>query len=434
MKIDLKPKPLKAPQNFHEWCLAQIPIYQWSNQSKEVITTNRTQGKVIHKRLTKSSSLNKPMKFYSFAIVLVSKKKVEIQSHCYWHEVIEGKESLEYDMTNFERFSKGQHLQANRRGGNWFEGLLSNYGFMSGAYTNTKFYRNDWVKQLNNNHDLKYLTLPTIDTYQLRNVYKYRNEIEYLQKIGATNIAQQLINGYPKIDKRILTKKWLKVNKSLLKKNPAHFSDIMVQLYFRKHKMKLIPSFEKLIAYSEVKKLKVSSLSAHFQKWLLKQDETYTYYRSYLNLVKRLEIPLNSDLVIMPRNLKKKYNEYTELLNMMKYETENKMIEDRLQTIRKYELDIDGYSFLVPKSINDIIKEGKELAHCVGGTYHIKEHSEGKSTIVFIRKKNKLKEPYYTLEYKDNCITQIQGKGNRRKVALEVKEASEKWLETITKI
>lgn len=64
---------------------------------------------------------------------------------------------------------------------------------MSSAYTNTVFYPNNWQEKLTTVSELKYLQLPEIERHELAHIYKYRNEIEFLQKIGATTLANEII-------------------------------------------------------------------------------------------------------------------------------------------------------------------------------------------------------------------------------------------------
>ena len=49
--------------------------------------------------------------------------------------------------------------------------------------------------------------------------------------------------------------------------------------------------------------------------------------------------------------------------------------------------------------MQEIISEGQALQHCVGG--YAERHAEGKTTILFIRRKDNLDTPYYTLEIDD---------------------------------
>lgn len=78
--------------------------------------------------------------------------------------------------------------------------------------------------------------------------------------------------------------------------------------------------------------------------------------------------------------------------------------------------------------------KGRSLSHCVGGSNYLKDHSEGKTTIVFIRQANKPQEPYFTMEYRNKKIVQIQGKMNREEVPKAVRETANKWLKKANKI
>ena len=101
-------KKLIPPKSFFNWCESQIPIYKWSNKNEVIVSSDRKFGHVIEKRLTKNSRLTFVDKFYSFAIVLVTSKRIEVQSYGYWLDIIDGKESLESTLVNFEIFDNDE--------------------------------------------------------------------------------------------------------------------------------------------------------------------------------------------------------------------------------------------------------------------------------------------------------------------------------------
>ena len=113
----------------------------------------------------------------------------------------------------------------------------------------------------------------------------------------------------------------------------------------------------------------------------------------------------------------------------MNYEKRDKEINERLKQLRKYERDIDGYTFVLPKRANDIKKEGKALNHCVAS--YISRHAKGETTIIFVREKKNPQKSYFTLEYNYNRVVQLQGKKNRQKVPDELKQAVDKWVKVI---
>ena len=64
----------------------------------------------------------------------------------------------------------------------------------------------------------------------------------------------------------------------------------------------------------------------------------------------------------------------------------------------------------IPKNGADLVNEGEKLHHCVA-TYTDKVLN-GSTMILFIRKKNQKKKPFYTMEWKNNHIVQCRGLKN----------------------
>ena len=77
------------------------------------------------------------------------------------------------------------------------------------------------------------------------------------------------------------------------------------------------------------------------------------------------------------------------------------------------ELSSGTLTVRVPVDGNDIIAEGAKLSHCVGG--YAAKHANGRTTILFIRKKTDPDTPYFTLEIdvETGKIRQCYGYKNR---------------------
>jgi len=76
----------------------------------------------------------------------------------------------------------------------------------------------------------------------------------------------------------------------------------------------------------------------------------------------------------------------------------------------RYSFENDEYAVIVPSNLNNIVKEGHVLHHCVG-TYA--ERVGGRETVIlFIRLKSDIKTPFYTLEIQHNKIVQCRGMCN----------------------
>lgn len=443
-------KILTPPKSFFKWCERQIPTYQWANKEKTISASNRTDCPIIKKKLTKKSRLTFYDKFYSFAIVLVSKNRIEIQSYGYWHEIKDGKETIEMRLTNFERFSNWKHLTAFNYNGAWSNGLRQNYGYMSGHYTNTVFYPNNWQDKFKNNRDMKYLSLPKIERSQLARIYKYRGEIEYLQNIGAAILADEIINDsyvcingsyHKSTNMGIINRKWLKTNKALIKQLNPSFNHIMLHLILKKRNIKTVKDFENNFHFSQLKKLPNEVNLSKFQEWYLKQKQSFNYYLDYLNMLQELTIPLNDNTVIFPKSLTVAHDNAVELINQLNLEKKEQELkadqlsyQKRANQLLAFEKEIDEFIFLVPKELQEIILEGSALHHCVGSNNYIQQHKKGDTNIIFIRKKHDIDTPYFTMEYKNNNVEQIQGKYNRENVPSALTNAVTKWEQAIKKI
>ena len=76
-----------------------------------------------------------------------------------------------------------------------------------------------------------------------------------------------------------------------------------------------------------------------------------------------------------------------------------------------YDFEDDEFIIKMPDTPIDIMEEGKTLNHCVGG--YMENHVEGKTTILFLRRKNDPETSFYTIEVKNNEVIQIHGRDNR---------------------
>lgn len=125
-----------------------------------------------------------------------------------------------------------------------------------------------------------------------------------------------------------------------------------------------------------------------------------------------------------------KHDEAVNVFNQLKIELEEKAYRERLEKIKKLEQEIDEYMFLVPKKLEEIVEEGKNLNHCVGS--YVEKHKTGETTIIFMRKKESQDQSLYTIEYKNKHIVQIQGYKNKEVIPEKVREVANKWVKKIS--
>lgn len=422
---------LKPPKAFFEWCLSQIPIYKWENKEKIILSSERKGNKVIDKRLTKVSNLDFNAGFYAFTIVLVTSKRIEIQTYCYWVQIVNGKEAIETELTNMELLANDKHIEIGHYSymNEYGFGLVS-IGVMGGKYTGTRLYKNNWEERVQTISELRYLELSEVAYMSFGNLphlYKFKFEIEYLQKIRATTISRQIANN-GQIDFRTITRKWLRANKQLLKNNHDPFNVFELKRRVIERGGKVVSGVEKYMNYRDINIIPKSVGIVSFQNWVIKNRVDMQYYRDYLGMLKDLNIKADDQNLAKPKDLKKAHDNVVKLMNEMNVARGDADIGKRLKSTVKLEKTIDDYVFLVPKSLNELIVEGKSLHHCVGSSTYVEGHRKGQTTIVFVRKKEYPNTPFFTLEFKNGSVNQLRGKHN--KVATEqVKKAVDHWLE-----
>lgn len=345
-------------------------------------------------------------------------------------------------MTNFEQFSNDQHLKATFWCKGWFEGLSPNY-VMCGPYTNTNFYPNQWNEYLKNNKDMKYLDLPKLLPSELPRIYKYRKEYEFLTNIKATNLAFNVlykqydymnVSYLTSIDMRIVTKSWLKANKQILKEKNPSFNELMLELELKKRKITNDKELSSFYNYRQLMKIPIEINLRKLYKWITENDVSFDYYLDYVSMLKELNISCKDTQVAFPKEIEVAHDNAVGMVNQLKRELKEKAYEKRYLKAKKLERDINEFVFIVPKELQEIIDEGTYLHHCVGSKKFLDDQLKGKTNIIFIRKKDDINTPYFTLEYRQKRVKQVQGKKNRQQIPDNVQQAIDKWQQVIQKV
>lgn len=150
-------------------------------------------------------------------------------------------------------------------------------------------------------------------------------------------------------------------------------------------------------------------------KYREKSDyEVIREYADYLTLRESLGYDMTNSIYIHPRNLYE---------NHMKMIAENKARQDEIYIVKKnkefgdipkryaklnktYAYEAAGLCIMIPHNAGEIITEGREMHHCVGGDTYLKKHNKGESVILFLRHTDNPSMPYATIEIIGTTIRQ----------------------------
>jgi DNA-directed RNA polymerase subunit RPC12/RpoP len=291
---------------------------------------------------------------------------------------------------------------------------------------------------------------------------RYDKYLEQMAKAGLTRLAYDIVRR--KIDLKVKftgeLHKMLGIDKQKLKRirknNSGHiFMEWMT--YETKHK-KNVP--DEVIAWFEKEDIHPNNLNFisnnmsevkihNYLKCQIivtgkKSRELITTWKDYLDMAKRLKMDANNELIYKPKNLVKSHNDIVLMIENKEAAIQAGEIAKKFSKVdnicienkAKYEFEDENYAIVAPRGIEDIIVEGKILQHCMDKTdRYFDRINQRESYILFLRKKDDIKKPYYTLEVEPNgTIRQKRTLGDRQNP--DIKEAAkflEKWQKEIQK-
>ena len=140
-------------------------------------------------------------------------------------------------------------------------------------------------------------------------------------------------------------------------------------------------------------------------------------WADYLDAAVKLKYDLSRDDVRMPKDLAERHDHAAAAVQTEEDEKAMKRYRARYrQLTEQFSFSAEGLCVAVPKGVQDIVREGRILKHCVGG--YADRHVDGRATILFLRKASAPDAPYVTIELctENNCrelgIRQIHGYRN----------------------
>ena len=142
------------------------------------------------------------------------------------------------------------------------------------------------------------------------------------------------------------------------------------------------------------------------------------YWRDYMETVEKLGFDMKDETILLPKDLRRKHDEaaaeLVKRLELAAKENDTELMKWLNESIgirmRKYNFAFGDYIIRVAISEAEIVREGNTLKHCVGG--YAGRHMEGKTTILFLRKRIEPDKPLVTIEMHGNMLQQAHGYKN----------------------
>ena len=151
--------------------------------------------------------------------------------------------------------------------------------------------------------------------------------------------------------------------------------------------------------------------------------QTRSTWDDYLSMAESMKMDVRNTRILKPKDLKYAHDELVMLKNTKNMEQEAKKIEKKwpkvkgqLSKLQKFEFQDEKYCVIAPKSILDIVREGRVLQHCVHTCdYYFQRITNDESYLFFLRRMDHPDMPWYTMEVEPSGnIRQKRTTGDRQ--------------------
>lgn len=219
------------------------------------------------------------------------------------------------------------------------------------------------------------------------------------------------------------------LNKALEKVDGNRIREIMSIVKDESTIKELFSCFDTLIeihdkyGYNNIKKLTLYLFrEIRMTQGIASANLGATLLRDYLNMSTKL----GQEFEKYPKSLKKEHDivqlNYRVQQDKMKKESFASMVSSDEYKMLEYKKK--DYSIITPKEMEDLIKEGNELSHCVAS--YVESIINNRCKIFFLRNTKFIENPLATIEVRGGSIRQAKGYANRS-ISSDQKEFIKRW-------
>lgn len=131
-------------------------------------------------------------------------------------------------------------------------------------------------------------------------------------------------------------------------------------------------------------------------------------YMDHLDLIRRLGEDLANDELTRPRHFADMHERLAERARALTEKEKDAVIARRAEKLGAYWFAACGLTLRPMMSAAEIVREGAQLRHCVGG--YVRRYADGETILLCLREEDKPQTPLYTVEYSTRG-TRVQVRG-----------------------
>lgn len=143
---------------------------------------------------------------------------------------------------------------------------------------------------------------------------------------------------------------------------------------------------------------------------LMSMLDVYDTWRDYINMAESENMDITNEMIWKPKDLYKAHQQLVMIRMHGEIEQEAEKlarkwpkVNDQLPKLQKYEYSDGKFVVIAPKTIADIVREGRILQHCVHTCdFYFDRIGRDESYLFFLRRADSKDVPWYTLEVEPN--------------------------------
>lgn len=275
------------------------------------------------------------------------------------------------------------------------------------------------------------------------NIFYYKKAIEMLCRCGFRNLFNDYMNGYtpgtgintqaksrekifriPEYAIRYLRKNdgglgmLKRLQEMKLPTHPIPDEDISFQLYLASNGY----------MFSFLKALPINLTLKEIRKALSMYGENHiAEWRDYLSAAIAIGYDMTRPANRIPKKLNEEHDQAIAKQKEIEYSGLNQKIADRKEQICYLGYAKNGYIIAIPEKADEIVREGRELSHCV--SRYAEDHATGSTCILFVRSIEQPDKPFVTIEFEETSksLRQVRADHNSSPPA-EVQVFLDEWL------
>lgn len=250
---------------------------------------------------------------------------------------------------------------------------------------------------------------------------------------GALGIDRNRICRLKELNGGIRTLEWLRYEQRAGKK-------LSQKLLVRLDRMQISPKDLKDVMQYGVTPEKALN---YIEKQPEGKNAVLTEWKDYLDMAGKEHMDTTDDIVRYPKNLRHRHHELADLCNKKKEQERAKqysLIDEKIRKLlpraARYYWEDKEYMIVPAAKCEELMREGRLLHHCVGASLsYMEKMAAGETWILFLRRKDSLEDPYYTIEIdmKTDAILQWYSEYDRKPDRGKIQKVLERFKKSLNK-